>query len=111
MFAIIKTGGKQYKVSEGTVLKVEKLGAKTAKGGSPENGKIAFDEVLLVDDGKETVVGKPTVSGAKVEAEVVAEGRAKKISVVHTKRKIRYHKVFGHRQAFTQVKIGAIKTK
>lgn len=106
MFAIIKTGGKQYKVSEGTVLKVEKLPEEAKKG-----GKIAFDEVLLVDDGKETTVGKPTVSGAKVEAEVMAEGRAKKISVVHTKRKIRYHKVFGHRQAFTQVKIGAIKTK
>jgi large subunit ribosomal protein L21 len=106
MFAIIKTGGKQYKVSEGTVLKVEKLSEEAKKG-----GKIAFDEVLLVDDGKETTVGKPTISGAKVEAEVMAEGRAKKISVVHTKRKIRYHKVFGHRQAFTQVKIGAIKTK
>lgn len=97
-FAIIKTGGKQYKVSEGDVLAVEKL--KTA-----DKGKVAFEEVLLTDDGKETVLGTPTVAGAKVEAEVVEEGRADKIRVVHYKAKVRYHKVYGHRQAFTKVKI------
>lgn len=106
MFAIIKTGGKQYKVSEGTVLKVEKLPVEARK-----DGKVTFDEVLLVDDGKETSVGKPAVSGAKVEAEVVVDGRAKKIWVVHFKNKIRYQKVYGHRQPFTQIKIKAIKAK
>ncbi len=105
-FAIIKTGGKQYKVSEGTVLKVEKLPEEARKG-----GKVVFDEVLLTDDGKETVMGLPAVNGAKVEAEVVADGRAPKIRVVRYKAKVRYHKVYGHRQPFTQVKVTAIKTK
>ena len=106
MFAIIKTGGKQYKVSEGDVLKVEKLSEEAKKG-----GKIVFDEVLLIDNDQETTVGKPTVVGVKVAAEVVTDGRADKIRVVHFKNKIRYHKVYGHRQPFTQVKIMAIKTK
>mgnify|MGYP001580658210 CR=1 FL=1 len=105
-FAIIKTGGKQYKVLEGTVLKVEKL-AETAR----KDGQIIFNEVLLIDDGKETTVGTPTLSGVKVEAEVMVDGRAKKIRVVHFKNKIRYQKVYGHRQPFTQVKIKSIKTK
>lgn len=106
MLAIIKTGGKQYKVQEGTILKVEKIAEEARKG-----GKISFDDVLLVDDGKETIVGKPSVSGATVEAEVVADGRAKKVRVVHYKNKIRYHKANGHRQPFTQIKIVAIKAK
>ncbi|MDO8183764.1 MAG: 50S ribosomal protein L21 [bacterium] len=103
MFAIIKTGGKQYQVSEGTVLKVEKL-AEEAR----QKGKVVFDEVLLTDDGKETVLGQPIVKGAKVEAEVVTDGRADKIRVVHFKNKIRYHKVYGHRQPFTQIKVTKI---
>lgn len=102
-FAIIKTGGKQYQVSEGTVLKVEKLSEEARK-----DGKIIFDEVLLTDDGQETVLGQPTVKGAKVEAEVVTDGRAAKIRVVHFKNKIRYHKVYGHRQLFTQIKVTKI---
>lgn len=106
MFAIIKTGGKQYKAQEGAILKVEKIKEEARKG-----GKISFDEVLLIDDGRATTVGKPTVYGTKVEAEIVADGWAKKVRVVHFKNKIRYHKVYGHRQPFTQVKITAIKTK
>jgi large subunit ribosomal protein L21 len=102
-FAIIKTGGKQYRVSEGTILKVEKLPEEARQG-----GKVVFDEVLLIDDGKETVMGLPTVKGAKVEAEVVADGRADKVRVVHYKAKVRYHKVYGHRQPFTQVKVTKI---
>ncbi|MBP9856051.1 MAG: 50S ribosomal protein L21 [Candidatus Pacebacteria bacterium] len=102
-FAIIKTGGKQYKVSEGDILTVEKLPEEAKKG-----GKVAFGEVLLSDDGKETTMGTPAIAGAKVEAEVVGEGRADKVRVVHYKAKIRYHKVYGHRQAFTKVKIGKI---
>ena len=100
MYAIIATGGKQYKVSEGDVIKVEKLDAEVG-------AKVTFDNVLLV--GGDTVkVGTPTVDGAKVEASVVKEGRAKKVIVYKYKRKTGYHKKNGHRQLFTQVKIDSI---
>ena len=97
MYAIIATGGKQYKVSEGDVIKVEaEVGA-----------KVTFDNVLLV--GGDTVkVGTPTVDGAKVEASVVSEGKGKKVIVYKYKRKTGYHKKNGHRQLFTQVKIDSI---
>lgn len=100
-FAVISTGGKQYRVSEGDVLKVEKLP-------KPEDGKVIFDKVLLVDDGKNTQIGDPYLSGAKVEAEVTKEGKAKKIDVVHYKAKVRYKKTYGHRQPFTEIKISKI---
>ncbi len=100
MYAIIATGGKQYKVSEGDVIKVEKLDAEVG-------AKVTFDDVLLV--GGDTVkVGTPTVGGAKVEASVVSEGKAKKVIVYKYKRKTGYHKKNGHRQLFTQVKIDSI---
>jgi large subunit ribosomal protein L21 len=99
-FAIIKTGGKQYKVQEGAVLSIEKLPEEAKKG-----GKITFSEVLLIDDGKETIVGKPLIAGATVTAEVAEEGRAKTVRVVRYKAKSRYHKVYGHRQPYTKVKI------
>lgn len=102
-FAIIKTGGKQYKVSEGDVLTIEKLPEAAKK-----DGKVVFDEVLLADDGKEVTLGTPAIKGSTVEAEVVGEGRADKIRVVHYKAKVRYHKVYGHRQPFTKVKITKI---
>jgi len=103
MIAVIKTGGKQYKVKEGGRLKVEKLPA-------DKGGKIIFDQVLLIagTDAKNVKIGAPTIAGAKVEASVLAQGRAKKISVVKYKCKIRYHKKTGHRQAFTEVKIDKI---
>ena len=95
MYAIIATGGKQYKVSEGDVIKVEKLDAEVG-------AKVTFDNVLLV--GGDTVkVGTPTVDGAKVEASVVSEGKGKKVIVYKYKRKTGYHKKNGHRQLFTQV--------
>jgi large subunit ribosomal protein L21 len=100
MYAIISTGGKQYKVSEGDVLKVEKLGA-------AEGEKVTFDQVLAIG-GDELKVGTPTVSGATVEASVVKEGRAKKVIVYKYKPKTGYHKKNGHRQSFTQVKIEKI---
>ena len=100
MYAIIATGGKQYKVSEGDVLKVEKLGA-------AEGEKVTFDQVLAIG-GDELKVGTPTVSGATVEASVVKEGRAKKVIVYKYKPKTGYHKKNGHRQSFTQVKIEKI---
>ena len=100
MFSVIATGGKQYKVSEGDVIRVEKLGAN-------EGDKISFDQVLLVG-GDETKVGNPTVSGATVEASVVREARAKKVIVYKYKPKTGYHKKNGHRQSYTEVKIEKI---
>lgn len=98
--AIIKTGGKQYKVKEGDTLKVEKLPTEEGK-------KVTFDQVLLVADSKtgEAKVGTPVVKGAKVEAIVVEQGRDKKVKVVKYKNKTRYNVVRGHRQHFTKVKV------
>ena len=100
MYAIIATGGKQYKVSEGDIITIETLG--TAAG-----EKVTFDQVLAVS-GDEIKVGDPVVAGATVEASVVKEGRGKKVIVYKYKRKTGYHKKNGHRQAFTQVKIEKI---
>jgi large subunit ribosomal protein L21 len=100
MYAIIATGGKQYKVSEGDIIKIEKLG-------KAEGESVTFDKVLLVSD-KETVVGNPTVAGATVTASVVCEGKDKKVIVYKYKRKTGYHKKNGHRQLFTKVKIDKI---
>lgn len=101
-FAIIKTGGKQYKVSEGDLVSIEKLG-EDLKG-----NKVSFEEVLLIDrDGKVTI-GTPTIPGAKVSAQVVDEGLGKKVVVIHYKAKVRHKKISGHRQPFTKVKIESI---
>ena len=101
MFAVIETGGKQYKVSVGDKIKVEKLTAK-------EGDIFTFDKVLLMDNGKETVLGTPYVDKAKVEAKVLAEGRSKKIIIFKIKPKKRYRKKGGHRQTYTQVEITKI---
>ena len=100
MYAIIATGGKQYKVSEGDVIKVEKLDAKVGES-------FTFDQVLIVNNG-EVKVGDPNVAGASVEASVVSEGRGKKVIVYRYKRKSGYHKKNGHRQSYTEVKIEKI---
>ena len=100
MYAIIATGGKQYKVSEGDIITIEKLGVEAGE-------KVTFDQVLVVG-GDDLKVGDLTVAGATVEASVVKEGRAKKVIVYKYKRKTGYHKKNGHRQAFTQVKIEKI---
>lgn len=100
MYAIIATGGKQYKVSEGDVIKVEKLGKEAGE-------TVTFDKVLLVNNG-DVVVGNPTVDNASVSATVVSEGRGKKIIVYKYKRKTGYHKKNGHRQSYTEVKIEKI---
>ena len=102
-FAVIQTGGKQYTVSKGDVLKIEKL-----SGEHKEGDKVTFDQVLLTDDGKSTKVGTPTVSGAKVEGEIKEIGRDKKISVIRFRAKSRYHKKRGHRQPFFKVEITKI---
>lgn len=101
--AVIKTGGKQYVVSKGDTLFIEKL-PQDAKAGD----KVVFDQVLLVDNGSDTTIGAPTIKGAEVKATVVAEGKAKKIDVVKYKAKSRYYKRRGHRQPFLKVKIDSI---
>ncbi|MCR5002650.1 MAG: 50S ribosomal protein L21 [Lachnospiraceae bacterium] len=99
MYAIIATGGKQYKVSEGDVIKVEKLAAEAGDS-------VTFDQVLAVSD-KKLMVGDD-VAKATVSATVVENGRGKKVIVYRYKRKSGYHKKNGHRQAYTQVKIDKI---
>lgn len=100
MYAIIVTGGKQYTVSEGDVIYIEKLGKNAGD-------TVTFDQVLFVNNG-EAKVGEPTVAGASVTASVVEEGKAKKVIVYKYKRKTGYHKKNGHRQPFTKVKIEKI---
>lgn len=100
MYAVIATGGKQYKVSEGDIIRVEKLGVEA-------DGKVTFDKVLIVSD-SDVKVGNPTVSNATVEATVLGNGKAKKVIVYKYKRKTGYHKKNGHRQAYTEVKIDKI---
>lgn len=103
MIAIIKTGGKQYKVKEGDTITVEKLE-------TDEKKSVSFGEVLLIasEDGKTLNMGAPFVSGASVTGSVVAEGRTKKIDVIKYKPKVRYRRKTGHRQAFSRVTINKI---
>lgn len=103
-FAVIKTGGKQYKVAPGDILTIEKLPGELKKG-----DKVVFDQVLLVNNGAKTLVGTPLVPGATVEALFEEEGRGKKVVVIHYKQKSRYFKKNGHRQPFAKVKVSAIK--
>ncbi len=103
-FSVIQTGGKQYKVSVGETIQVEKL------TGTHKNGdKITFDKVLMWDNGKDTTIGTPYIEGAKVMGELEEIGRAKKILVVRYKQKSRYLKRNGHRQPFMKIKITSIK--
>ena len=100
MYAVIRTGGKQYRVAPGDVVKIEKAAA-------DENGNVEFGEVLAFSGDDAGSVAKP--SSAKVLATVVGEGRGDKILVFHYKRKKQYKKLQGHRQAFTQVRINEIQ--
>ena len=102
MYAIIKTGGKQYKVAEGDVIYVEKLEGEAGAA-------VVFDEVLALVDGEKTTFGKPFVAGAKVTAKVVKNGRAKKIVVFKYKSKKNEKKKIGHRQPYTKVQIEKIE--
>ena len=105
-FAVIKTGGKQYRVQEGDTLQVELLGG--IDNEHTEGEKITFDEVLLVDDGSSIKVGTPTLDGAKVEAEYVDRVKGKKHRIQKFKAKSNYDKVIGHRQKYDTVKITKI---
>ncbi|ATJ84334.1 50S ribosomal protein L21 [Halomonas beimenensis] len=101
MYAVIKSGGKQYRVQEGQTLKLEKLEV-------PTGDTIEFDEVLLVGSDDDVKVGAPTVDGAKVSAEVVAHGRGEKVRIIKFRRRKHSMKRQGHRQWFTEVKITGI---
>jgi|SRR5580693_3662252 large subunit ribosomal protein L21 len=101
MYAVIKTGGKQYRVAPGESLEVESL---VAEVGSV----LTFEEVLMVADGESVRVGSPLVAGATVKAEVTAHGRGDKIRIIKHRRRKHYHKEQGHRQNFTAVKITEI---
>ena len=103
-FAVILTGGKQYKVAVGDTLKVEKLDGEFKAG-----DKIIFDKVLLVDNGIDTTIGTPYIPNAKVESLFQKVGKGKTVTVMKYKQKSRYLKKNGHRQPFTEVKISAIK--
>lgn len=103
-FAVIATGGKQYKVAVGESLFIEKL-----QGEHEIGGKVSFDKVLLVDNGQDTTIGTPYIDGAKVEAEIEKIDRAPKVTVIHYKQKSRYYKKAGHRQHRFKVKITALK--
>jgi len=103
-FAVIKTGGKQYKVAVGDSVKIEKITGEYKVG-----DKLTFDKVLLVDNGKDTTIGTPNIKGAEVKGTLVEIGRAAKVTVIHYKQKSRYFKKNGHRQPFFKVKIDSIK--
>lgn len=102
MYAVLVTGGKQYRVQEGDVLFVEKLDAEV-------DTTIELNEILAVGKEEGLVVGKPIVEGAKVVAKVLAQGKAKKIIVFKFKRKLDYRKKQGHRQAYTKIQIEKIE--
>lgn len=101
MYAIIKTGGKQYRVQEGDILRVEKLNAE-------EGQEIEFDEVLAVSKDDGLTIGTPCVEGAKVEAKILGQGKGEKVIVFKYKAKKNYRKKQGHRQPFTEVQITKI---
>lgn len=102
-FAIIATGGKQYLVSEGQKVRIEKV-----LGGHKVGDTLTFEEVLLTGAGDAVTVGTPTVSGAKVSAEITAIGKADKVTVIKYKAKSRYFKKRGHRQPYFEVKVGKV---
>ena len=101
MYAVIKTGGKQYRVQQGDVIFVEKINAQADE-------QVTFEEVLLVGNGDETKIGTPVVAGAKVEGKVLAQVKAKKVVVYKYKAKKGERKKQGHRQPYTKVEITAI---
>ena len=102
MHAIIETGGKQYKVTEGDTLFIEKLEAEAGQA-------ITFDKVLAILDGDNATIGTPTVAGATVEANTVKNGKGKKVRIFKYNPKKGYRKRQGHRQPYTKVQIGAIQ--
>jgi len=103
MYAVIVSGGKQHRVTEGEVLKLEKIEIETG-------GSVEFDRVLLVANGEDVKIGEPNVPGAKVTAEVVSHGRHDKVKIMKFKRRKHHMKQMGHRQWYTEVKITGFKS-
>jgi len=103
MYAVIKTGGKQYKVAEGDTLQIEKLPLE-------EGEEINFNEVLMIADGENIQVGAPYIEGGKVTATVQTQLRGKKVKIIKFRRRKHYRKQMGHRQYYTEVKITGIQT-
>lgn len=103
-FAVIQTGGKQYKVAVGDEIAIEKLSGDYKVGDT-----VTINEVVLTDDGKNTVIGAPFVKGAEVKATITESGRLDKVLVVRYRQKSRYHKKNGHRQPYMGLKIDSIK--
>jgi large subunit ribosomal protein L21 len=101
MYAVIKTGGKQYRVSQGDTLKVEKLDA-------GEGDSVEFDQVLMVGEGEEVKIGTPYVEGSRVSALVKAQGRGSKVEIIKFRRRKHHMKRMGHRQDYTEVEITGI---
>jgi len=101
MYAVIETGGKQYRVAPGDVIEIEKLEV-------DEGDEVALDRVLMVTDGEQVRIGTPMLSGAKVTATVKTHGRADKIRIFKLRRRKNYRRTQGHRQHYTQIEITAI---
>lgn len=101
MYAVITTGGKQYRLSEGDSVRVEKLGGAAGD-------KVVFDQVLMIGDGENSRIGTPVVKKATVEAEITAQARARKIIVFKMKHRKQYRRVHGHRQPYTELRITKI---
>jgi large subunit ribosomal protein L21 len=101
MYAVIKTGGKQYKVSAGEKLKIESVPAEVG-------AEITLDQVLLVADGESVTMGTPLVSGASVKAKVLSHGRGEKIKIFKMRRRKHYRKTLGHRQNYTEIEISSV---
>ena len=101
MYAVIKTGGKQYRVNAGDEIKVEKLAAQSGT-------EVVLDEVLLIADGDQVTIGKPLIDGASVRATVLDQGKGEKIRIFKMRRRKHYRKTQGHRQSFTSLRIDSI---
>ena len=104
MYALIKTGGKQFKVSEGETLKVEKLTTDVGK-------KVSISDVLTLVDGEKVTIGTPRVKGASVDVTILSHGRREKVKIFKMNRRNHYKKSQGHRQSFTEIKVDKIAVK
>ncbi len=104
MYAVIKTGGKQYKVAAGEKLKIEKLAGDVGS-------KVVIDKVLMINDGENTTIGAPLIAGATVNATVLSHGRADKVMIFKFRRRKHYRKTQGHRQSFTEILINDVNGK
>ncbi|MGQ0658783.1 MAG: 50S ribosomal protein L21 [Chromatiales bacterium] len=102
MYAVVRSGGKQYKVAEGDTLAVERIAAS-------EGDDVELNEVLMLVDGEKVTVGSPTVVGARVSAKVVAHGRGEKVRIIKFRRRKHHRKQMGHRQAYTELQITRIE--